>query len=412
VKRNEVDGMNFSESFKQALDSLRANKLRSVLTMLGIIMGVFSVITILAVGNATQGYIDSQFEKLGANVISFSYRASSGSFDTNEAMTFEDMDTMRKVAPEIKNIATSIQRNGTLRLGSKTREAFIYGVSSQYKNFDPKEMAFGRYISDIDVSAKSRVVLVDEKFALRYFKKTNIIGETINFKTSWGAMNLKVVGVTKSGEDLFGSMLDNENFPAFIYVPITTLQDFFFGNKKLDNINVSVVEKDKSKSVSDRIIKALETKHGAKGKYFARNSQDEQKVFSTITNVISAVLLVIAIITLIVGGIGIINILLVSVTERIREIGIRKALGARKKDIIVQFITESIIMTGLSGLVGIALGVIAGAIISTQLKIPQVVDMKIMIMALLGSIALGLMFGVYPAKRAADLDPIESLRYE
>ncbi|MCX8130111.1 MAG: ABC transporter permease [Clostridia bacterium] len=403
--------MNFSESVKQALDSLRANKLRSILTMIGIIMGVFSVITILAVGNATQGYIDSQFEKLGANVISFMYR-SSGSYDPSKALKFDDMDTIRKAAPEIKNIATSIQRNGTLRIGSKTREALVYGVTSQFKNFDPKEMLHGRYISDIDEDAKTKVVIVDEKFALRYFKKTDIIGETINFKTSWGAMNLKVVGVTKSGEDLFGSMLDNENFPAFIYVPITTLQEFYFNFKGLDSISVSVVDKEKTKSVSDRVIKALEMKHGAVGKYFARNSQDEQKIFSTITNVISAVLLVIAIITLIVGGIGIINILLVSVTERIREIGIRKALGARKKDIIIQFITESIIMTGLSGLIGIALGIIAGAVISAQLKIPQVVDFKIIIMAFLGSVTLGLMFGVYPAKRAADLDPIESLRYE
>jgi putative ABC transport system permease protein len=131
-----------------------------------------------------------------------------------------------------------------------------------------------------------------------------------------------------------------------------------------------------------------------------------------VLGVVSSVLLVIAIITLIVGGIGIVNILLVSVTERIREIGIRKALGAQKKDIILQFITESIIMTGISGLMGILLGIIAGGIISSLIKIPPVVDFKVIILAFWGSVALGLIFGVYPAKRAADLDPIESLRYE
>ncbi|RCX12219.1 putative ABC transport system permease protein [Anaerobacterium chartisolvens] len=403
--------MNFSESFRQAIDSLRANKLRSILTMIGIIMGVFSVITILAVGNATQGYIDSQFEKLGANLITINYRPSDG-YKSSEALQFSDMDVVRKVAPEIKNIATYIQNYGTVRVGSETRSSYIFGVTPQLRNIDPKEMEIGRYISDMDISTKAKVALVDANFALRYFKRVDIIGETINFRTSWGAMSLKVVGVSKIGDDLLDSMMSSESFPAQIYIPITTLQEFLFNDKTLNNIMVTLTDKEKTKSVSDRIVTALEMKHGAKDVYFASNSDDEQKIFSSITGVISAVLLIIAVITLIVGGIGIINILLVSVTERIREIGIRKALGARKKDIVMQFITESIMMTGLSGLVGILLGMLAGAVISSQMKIPQVVDIKIITMAFLGSVALGLMFGVYPAKRAADLDPIESLRYE
>ncbi len=403
--------MNFSESFRQALDSLRANKLRSILTMIGIIMGVFSVITILAVGNATQGYIDAQFEELGANLITITYRPSDN-YKSSEALQFSDMDTVRKIAPEIKNIATYIQRYGTVRVGSETRSAYAIGVTPQLKNFDIKEMEIGRYISDMDVSTKSKVAMVDANFALRYFKRTDIIGETINLRTSWGTMNLKVVGVSKSGDDLLDSMMSSESFPAQIYVPITTLQEFFFNDKELDSIMVTLADKEKTKAVSDRIIAALEMKHGTEDVYFASSSEDEQKVFSSITGVISAVLLIIAVITLIVGGIGIINILLVSVTERIREIGIRKALGARKRDIVIQFITESIMMTGLSGLMGILLGMLAGAVISSQMKIPQVVDLKVITMAFLGSIALGLMFGVYPAKRAADLDPIESLRYE
>jgi len=144
----------------------------------------------------------------------------------------------------------------------------------------------------------------------------------------------------------------------------------------------------------------------------AQNSADIQKAVGDVLGVVSSILLVIAVITLIVGGIGIVNILLVSVTERIREIGIRKALGAQNRDIIMQFLTESIIMTGVSGIFGILLGIIAGGIISSLIKIPPVVDWQVIIMAFLGSVALGLIFGVYPAKRAADLDPIESLRYE
>jgi putative ABC transport system permease protein len=403
--------MNFSESFKQAMDSLKANKLRSILTMLGIIMGVFSVITILAVGNATQGYINSQFEKLGANTISVVYK--SMSISQSDMLTNEDLNIVKNASQDIKNVGTMFQGNGTLRMGSENKNAMVSGVTSQYNNFDPKEMAIGRYISDIDVSSRARVVIVSDKFAKKYFKKIEIIGEILNFKSQWGSsMNLKVIGVTKTADDLMGSILNMEDYATTIYMPISTLQEIYFNNKNLNEIKVSIVEKNKIKDVSQRIIKALELKHRNKDKYFTYSSEDMQGAFSKITTVVSAVLLVIAIITLVVGGIGIINILLVSVTERIREIGVRKALGAQKKDIVMQFLTESIVMTGISGLIGILLGLAVGAIISSQLKLPPVVDLKIIVLALLGSIGLGLMFGVYPAKRAADLDPIESLRYE
>jgi putative ABC transport system permease protein len=403
--------MSFFESLKQALDSLYANKLRSILTMLGIIMGVFSVITILAIGNAAESYIGSEFEKMGANTITITYQKSDMSQE--DMLTLEDMETIKKVAPEIKNIAANIQRGGSLRIGNKTRDAIMYGVSSQYKSFSAIELAEGRFINEFDNTSKSNVIVVDEYFANRYFKRLDIVGETVTLKTTWGKLvNMNVVGVIKSYGELYASMLDNENVPAIVYVPITTLQSIYFNDKVLQSIDVSTEEEDGLKELGDRIVKALEMKRGKSDLFYAQSSQDIQKVVSNVLGVVSSILLVIAIITLIVGGIGIVNILLVSVTERIREIGIRKALGAQKMDILLQFITESIIMTGISGLIGIILGVLAGNIISQLISIPPVVDIPVIIGAFLGSVALGLIFGVYPAKKAADLDPIESLRYE
>lgn len=403
--------MNFSESFKQALDSLKANKLRSILTMLGIIMGVFSVITIMAISSATEAYMNAQFEKIGANLIQIGYKTRDISED--EWLTLEDMDSVRRAAPEIKNIATMIQRSGTTRIGSKTRDTIVLGVSSQYKSFDIIEMTEGRFINDFDVSAKSKVVVVDEFFAKKYFRRLDIVGETITFKTSSsGNVNLKIVGVKDGGDDVFSTLLENENIPAIVYMPITTVQQMFGNIDKLDNILVTVEDRDKLVDIGNRIVKLLEIKHGRNDIYMAQNSADQQEMLSDILGVVSSILLVIALITLIVGGIGIVNILLVSVTERIREIGIRKALGAQKKDIVLQFITESIIMTGFSGIIGILLGVLIGGVISAQIKIPPIVDLKVIISSFLGSIVLGIIFGVYPAKRAADLDPIESLRYE
>ena len=404
--------MNFSESFKQAMDSLKANKLRSILTMIGIIMGVFSIITIMALGSAAEAYMNSQFEKIGANTVTISYKKMN--IDKKDWLRMDDLETVKRIAPEIKNIATSQTKSGNLRVGDETKDAIIYAVSSQYKSFNLIEMAEGRFINEFDISSRAKVIIIDESFVKKYFREgQSVVGEKITLKTPWGTtVTLKIIGVKKSGDDLFESMYSSDMIPAFVYMPITTIQSIYPNSDRLESIMVSLVDKDKLRDVGKRIVKALEMKHGSDDVYMAQNSADLQQAFSDVLGVISSVLLVIAIITLIVGGIGIINILLVSVTERIREIGIRKALGAQKKDIILQFITESIIMTGVSGLVGIIIGVIAGGIISSMIKIPPIIDLKVITLAFLGSVALGLIFGVYPAKRAADLDPIESLRYE
>lgn len=404
--------MNFSESLMQALDSLRSNKLRSFLTMLGIVMGVFSIITIMALGSATENYMNAQFEKIGANTISITYK--NIDVDKKDWLTLKDMEYVKEAAPEIKNIATNIQKRGTARVDDKTKDAVVVGVSSQYKNFMIIEMKYGRFINDFDVTKRSKFAVVDELFVKKFYGgDRDVTGETFTLKTASGStVPLKIIGVMSSGESVFEGIMESELIPAIIYMPITTVQQAYPNSEKLSSIDVTLVEKDKLREVGRRIVNYLEMKHGSEDVYIAQNSADIQKAFSDVLGVVSSILLVIAVITLIVGGIGIVNILLVSVTERIREIGIRKALGAQKKDIVMQFLTESMMMTGCAGLVGILLGVIAGGIISAFIKIPPVVDWKVIIMAFLGSVALGVIFGVYPAKRAADLDPIESLRYE
>ncbi|HPD00803.1 MAG TPA: ABC transporter permease, partial [Acetivibrio sp.] len=330
--------MSFLESIAQALESLRANKLRSILTMLGVIMGVFSIITIMAIGNATEEYIDSQFERIGANLLQIGYK--NITVDRGEWLQIEDIATIKKAAPEIRNVSTIIQNMGSLRMDTKTRDALVYGTTAQYKDFTPMEMAAGRFLSDFDVSSRTKVVVVDEYFAKRYFNKVDVVGEIVKFKTPSGSnYNLKIIGVTKAENDLMAGMLDNENMPTYIYMPITTVQQMYNNNKRLDSIMVSLDNDVDYTDVGNRIVRALELSKGKEDIYMSYSTQDTQKIFSSIIGVISGVLLVIAVITLIVGGIGIINILLVSVTERIREIGIRKALGAQKKDIVLQFIT-------------------------------------------------------------------------
>jgi putative ABC transport system permease protein len=397
--------MNFLESLRQALDSLRFNKLRTFLTMLGIIMGVFSVITIISIGNATQSYLDAEFAKIGANIISFN------SADDESPLTLEDMETIKNVVPGIKNIYAMSMGYGEVEVDKEENDLMYYGISSQYKSLSALEMVDGRFVNQIDVKYENSVVVLDETGANKLFGKTDVVGENLEVQNSSNenVKTFKIVGVVKSEEGMFG--IASEYMPIVAYIPVTTSMDF--GNStQVDSISIAVDNNDEMSDTGNKAIKALKFKNGSDKKYSAQNTADVQKTLSKVTMVLSSVLLVIAVITLLVGGIGIVNILLVSVTERIREIGIRKALGAKKKDIVFQFLMESIIITGISGIIGIGLGVGLGAIITNLISIPPVVDIKIILLTILGSIGLGIMFGVYPAKKAADLDPIESLRYE
>jgi len=400
--------MIFLELFKQAFDSLKANKLRSFLTMLGIVMGVFSVIAIMALGNATESYISSEFEKIGANTFTIYNRGDD--ITRNEWLTIEDMNAIVENIPEVKNITTISQHGGQIRIDSQTQRAFISGVTSQYKNFAVIEMAAGRFINNFDDTARARVVVVDETFAKRYYDRVDIIGETINIRIGQYNIKAKVIGIVSSGDDIL-SEFAGDQIPVVVYMPIRTIQSIT-NVTRLGSIMYSLEKDTDVQLVNNKIIGFLERTHRREDIYYIQSMKDIQKLFTDMVGVVTTVLLVIAVITLIVGGIGIINILLVSVTERIREIGIRKALGALKRDIVVQFLLESIIMTGFAGIIGIILGITAGNLISAWIKIPPAVDIATVVMSFSISVVLGLIFGVYPAKKAADLDPIEALRYE
>lgn len=402
--------MHFTENLKQAYKSLTANKLRSILTMIGIIMGVFSVVAIMAIGNAAEAFMKAEFNKYGANTISLKYRTSD--LADNDLMTEKDINVILDAVPEVVNISTYGYNNGSVKISDKTKSASIIGVTSQYTSFQTIDISFGRFINEEDINSNRKVAFVYDYFAKRYFGKVDVIGEEIKIiNESNDIIKLKIIGVQDTSDDPFASMMDNEEMPASVLMPLSTFQTYY-NVDSVDGIDISIKEGEDIKGVGDKLVKLLEFIHQNKDKYITSSVQDFQATAGKVLGVISSILLLIAVITLVVGGIGIINILLVSVTERIREIGIRKALGARKKDIVLQFLTESIMMTGISGLIGILLGVICGAIISKIIKIPPVVDFKTIIFTFLGSVVLGIIFGVYPAKKAADLNPIESLRYE
>ena len=400
--------MIWAELFKQAFDSLKANKVRSLLTMLGIVMGVFSVIAIMALGNATENYIASEFEKIGANTYNIYNKTVSVSSD--EYLKMSDIDLLVDNIPEIKNITTLLQGYGELRIDKETRNALIYGVTSQYRNFTVIDFEAGRFINNFDDRAKSKVMIVDETFAKRYFNSVDIIGEEVNLKVNRYNVKVKIVGVLSLGDD-FLSSLSGDQIPAIVYMPASTLQSLT-NNERLDTIMFSLKPDVDMERATKNITGLLNRSRHKDDLYYVQSMQDVQEMVNSILSVITSVLLAVAVITLVVGGIGIINILLVSVTERIREIGIRKALGAQRKNIVFQFLMESIIMTVTAGIIGILLGVLVGNVLSKAIGIPPSVDIATVVGSFTMSVILGLVFGVYPAKKAADLDPIEALRYE
>lgn len=403
--------MHLAENFKQAYISLSTNKLRSILTMVGIIMGVFSVVAIMAISNATKAFMTNELNKMGANTIMVQANTTK-EISYDDQLRIDDMNKIREGVSEIDKIAVAKVFYSSLKVQDDTRDAIISGITDEYDNFSQIDIVHGRFISKDDVDGERRVVVVPDSFAEEYFGTTDVIGEEIRLVNYYGdMMKVKIIGVLSTEGDLFASLLEGIEFPVEVVVPLTTQQSFF-GDNTVDQLMMSAADGEDLKETGAKVIRLLEFIHNQENIYMATNVEEIQQSVGGILNVISMVLLVIAIITLVVGGIGIVNILLVSVTERIREIGLRKAIGAKKKDIILQFLTESIMMTAFSGTIGIILGLIVGAIISNFIKIPPIVDFKTMTIAFLGSVLLGLIFGVYPAKKAADLDPIESLRYE
>lgn len=411
--------MSFFESFKQALSSLASNKLRTALTMLGIVMGVFSLVTIVAISDAAKHYMSSQFDTLGASTITVSAGNSTtssmmsimDSSDNATQLKYEDMELIKRVTPEVKNIMAAAQSAASVKTNNYSNIAIIQAVTSQYRSFTTLDITQGRFFTDTEINNNSPVVLIDSTAANKMFGANNPIGQKIEFtfnKTT--TKKFTIIGVIEYDSSTTGMM--GVDFPLICAMPLTTVMEYN-PDLSINQIQLTVAESDNTLTeIAKRIEKFLNFTHGTEDDYSATTSEQIMETINDILDVVSSVLLVIAIITLIVGGIGIVNILLVSVTERIREIGVRKALGAKSKDITLQFLTESIIMTALGGLLGIGLGIAAGWILASMVDIPPSINYPIAILAFLGSIALGLLFGVYPAKKAAELDPIEALRYE
>jgi putative ABC transport system permease protein len=404
-----------------ALDSLTANKLRSGLTILGIVIGVAAVIALVSIGRGAQAQITSQIQSIGTNLVfvrpgSIQQGGVAAGAGSAATLTQEDAEALYGV-PGVAGVAPEV--NGAAQvtyLGQNTRTRVV-GVTPDYVSVRSLSLADGEFVSQANVTARSSVVVLGSAVADTLFGGSGgVVGQTVRMN----GQPYRVIGVlTSKGGTGFGSQDDQ------VFVPLTTAQTRLTGSSRfrganvISQINVQAASADEVQAVIDGITEVLRERHGTvegEDDFVVQNQQDQLSALTSVTTTLTLFLGGIAGISLLVGGIGIMNIMLVSVSERTREIGVRKAIGARRRDILYQFLVESAVLSLAGGFIGIAVGwIIARLMGRVQLggtAITPVVSLDSILLATGFSIAVGLFFGIYPATRAAALEPVEALRYE
>jgi putative ABC transport system permease protein len=406
--------MDYMQLFIESISALTLNKMRTGLAVLGIIIGIGSVIALISLGQGSQQAVQNQVESLGANLLtvipgsqnSGGVRTAQGS---NTTLTHDDAAAIEtQLAQDIANVSPEYSGRAQVTAGRNNTNSQITGVHTAYAAVHKITMASGVFISDRDDTAMAKVAVLGAQAAIDLFGDgVDPIGSSIRTK----GQVLRVVGVAAAKG---GTGFNNPD--SSIYIPLSTAQKQIFGRDYLSTISVEAKSKDLMTQTQNDIGYLLLSRHKlsdptlADFSIFSQN--DILNTASQITGTFTTLLGGIAAISLLVGGIGIMNIMLVTVTERTREIGLRKALGAKKKVITTQFLFESIILTLTGGLIGMALGISISYGLSLVLKIPFAVSISSIALAIGVSGSIGVLFGWYPAKRAANLQPIEALRYE
>jgi putative ABC transport system permease protein len=401
--------MNFIENFKISLDSIKANKLRSFLTMLGIIIGISSVITLVSLGQGARESITGEFEKIGAAAVSIKVNLQKAS--SSDFITFDDIKKIKENVPTVKYITPSIHKQGIISTENTIKRAYISGGNDEMLYTENYEVIHGRFFNKREYLEGKPVVVIDEIAARTLFGYTDATGKKVNIGSKLSPKKATIIGITKSQMGIFGGM--DENTPAFVAVPYTFIGNLF-SDTVIDVIMLSATSKEEAESAGNGAIHVLESRHNNKGRevYRPENILKQLEQVNKVITIFTAFIGAVAAISLLVGGIGVMNIMLVSVTERTREIGIRKAIGATTKNILMQFLTESIILSLIGGIIGMIIGILGATLIGSFVKVNPVLSPIAILGTLIFSSSVGIFFGIYPAKKAAQLDPIEALRYE
>jgi len=412
--------MNIWESLRIALRALARNKMRTALTMLGMIIGVGAVITMVALGAGATQRVTSSIASLGTNLISIipgsprlRFGGPGGGGTQVTSLTEADAKAVASHFPESVAAVAPVTRGGvTVKLGDKSYQTSLTGTTAKYQTVNNAPVSSGRFIRQADVDGRLKVAVLGTTVVeqLAGDPNTNLVGMYVQVNR----VPFRVVGVLKTkGSGSFGQDQD-----AMVIVPVSTALRRVFNRDYLNTINVEAASKDTVALATEQMSRLLRQRHHLQPPFpdnddFSIRSQTAMmEVLQTAIGTMTSLLAGIAVVSLVVGGIGIMNIMLVSVSERTREIGLRKAVGATSRDILLQFLIESCVIAIVGGMIGVAFGAISARVMGNLLQTTSIITVNSVLMAATVAAAIGLFFGIYPAQQAARLDPIDALRYE
>lgn len=403
--------MDILESVKMASATLMANRLRSSLTMLGMIIGNASVIAMIAVGQGAQKYASGQFESLGPNVLFIvpgADRARRQTFEVPKTLVLKDAEAIAAAVSSVSAVAPQIQSQLTALYRGNNTNVLVMGTSEMYPIVRNHDVAKGRFLSKQDIQRGNLVAVLGSELANRLLGSKDPIGQKIRIKN----LNFEVIGLMEEKGSFLGSSQDD-----VIFIPISTMASRVVGSTspygiELTFISVSAKDEASIPAVEFQIRNLLRLRHKIidEDDFTVRTQKQALEIISNVSGALTVMLAAIASISLLVGGIGIMNIMLVSVTERIQEIGLRKAIGASQSDILVQFMIEAIILSAVGGMIGTFVGVGGTLLVGWLTPLETGISIPAVMLAVGVSGGIGLFFGVVPARRAAQLDPIVALR--
>ncbi|SNY40716.1 ABC transporter permease [Paractinoplanes atraurantiacus] len=394
--------MRLAEAWRVAVDALRANRLRSVLTMLGVVIGVAAVVALVAIGTGTKRQIEQQVEGLGSNLLLVvPGRLEAGAAPTASTLTMDDVDAVTRVVGDRDRVAVTISSGETVRAGSRSAFASMQGVLETTPTVFVRKLERGSYLTRTDVSTGRRVAVLGAGVASSLFGDRDPIGRQVTI----GGVRFRVIGTFERLGQSLGVDRDSE-----VHVPVTAAQRLL-GTDRIDGLAIRAPDRERIGALGAAVVAALSDRH-PETDFSAVTQEQILGVLGDILGVLTGVLASIAGISLLVGGVGVSNIMLVSVRERTKEIGLRKAVGARPRDIGVQFLLEAVLLTTLGGVLGMALGISAALLVDRLSPVPAAITWWSLTLAFGVSAAVGIVFGVVPAQRAGKLDPVVALRTE